>query len=203
MFGVFSCISRAGFSCTNFFPVLEFAHCLPNYMKNTLPLLLLFICALGCNRFGPDTGSTTNSNSASNSKRPPATLAKVIDLPATIGKTKDELKAMVSGTPTHEDPWLEYTLETSELTFMFDTKTKKASDATLKFKRISFGDASISGTDTAEQLATMAGVDIKGKTPTSTSPLADTYDQQIGGKKGEVVIYHTNGKYDTVMIHAR
>ena len=171
-------------------------------MKNTLPFLVLFVCVIGCNKFGPNSSSTSNSNSTNTpANAQPSAPKKVVDLPATIGKTKDEIKAMVSGTPRSEDPWLEYSLETAELTFMFD-KAKKASDATLKFKMVSIGDASISGTDTAEQIATMAGVDIKGKTPTSTSSLADTYEQQINGKKAEVVIYHTNGKFDTVMIHA-
>jgi hypothetical protein len=170
-------------------------------MKNTLPLLLLLVCALGCSKFGPNTSSTENANAA-NAKPSPAKIAKVVDLPATIGKTKDEIKKMVNGTPTSEDPWLQYSLELADLIFMFD-KGKKANDATLKFKPVSFGGASISGVDTAEQIATMAGVDIKGKTPTSTSSLADSYDQEINGKKVEVVIYHTNGKFDTVMIHAK
>jgi hypothetical protein len=154
---------------------------------------------LACNKFGPDTSS--QSNNSANANATPAKLAKVIDLPATIGKTKDEIKKMVNGTPTHEDPWLEYSLELAELTFMFG-KTAKATDATLKFKSVSFGNASISGTDTAEQLATMAGIDLKGKTPKSTSALADTYEIEVGGKKAEAVIYHSNGKFDTVMIHA-
>ena len=168
-------------------------------MKNILPFVLLVLCVLGCNKFKPDTSSTSNSNTA-NTNAAPTKVAKVVDLPATIGKSKDEIKAMVTGTPTHEDPWLEYSLELADLTFMFD-KAKKASDATLKFKPISFGGASISGTDTAEQLATMAGIDIKGKTPTTTSSLADTYEQQINGKKAEIVIYQTDGKFNTVMIH--
>lgn len=171
-----------------------------NTIKNILPFVLLVICVLGCNKFKSDTSSISNANTA-NTNAAPAKIAKVVDLPATIGKSKDEIKTMVTGTPTHDDPWLEYSLESADLTFMFD-KAKKASDATLRFKPISFSGASVSGTDTAEQLATMAGVDIKGKTPTSTSALADTYEQQINGKKAEIVIYHTNGKFDTVMIHA-
>jgi hypothetical protein len=157
--------------------------------------------ALGCNKFGPNTTSTSNTNSASNTNAAPAKIAKVVDLPATIGKSKDDIKKMVNGTPTHEDPWLEYTLDLAQLTFMFG-KTTKATNATLKFKSISFGDASISGTQTAEQLATMAGIDLKGKAPKSTSSLADTYEIEIGGKKAEAVIYHSNGKFDSVMIHA-
>ena len=177
-------------------------------MKHTLPFLLLVIIALGCNKFGANTTSTSNTNSASNTNAAPAKIAKVVDLPATIGKSKAGMipiavaaTKMVNGTPTHEDPWLEYTLDLAQLTFMFG-KTTKATNATLKFKSISFGDASISGTQTAEQLATMAGIDLKGKAPKSTSSLADTYEIEIGGKKAEAVIYHSNGKFDSVMIHA-
>lgn len=171
-------------------------------MKNTLPFLLLVILALGCNKFGPGATTTSNTNSNANSNAAPAKIAKVIDLPATIGKTKEEIKAMITGTPKSEDPWLEYSLPEGDLTFMFN-KQKKASDSSFRFKTISIGDASISGTDTAEQLATMTGIDIKGKTPTSTSSLADEYPQEIGGKKLECVFYHSLGKFDTVMIHDR
>jgi hypothetical protein len=172
-------------------------------MKNTLAFLLLVIVALGCNKFGPGATTSSNTNSANaNSNASPAKIAKVVDLPATIGKTKDEIKAMITATPKSEDPWLEYSLPEGDLTFMFN-KQKKASDSSFRFKTISIGDASISGTDTAEQIGTMTGIDIKGKTPTSTSSLADTYEQEIGGKKLECVFYHSLGKFDTVMIHDR
>jgi hypothetical protein len=170
-------------------------------MKNTLPFLILLFLALGCNKFGP--GSSTTSNSVnSNSNTAPAKIVKVVDLPATVGKTKEEIKAMITATPKSEDPWLEYSLPEGDLTFMFN-KQKKASDSSFRFKSISVGDASISGTDTAEQIGTMTGIDIKGKTPTSTSSLADTYTQEVGGKKLECVFYHSGGKFDTVMIHDR
>jgi len=166
-------------------------------MKNTLPFLMLVICLLGCNKFGPDTSSTSNSNAA-NVKASPAPIAKVVDLPATIGKTKNEIKKMINGTPKNEEPWLEYSLPEADLTFRF-TK-EKADYASFTFKSISVGSASISGTDTAEQIGTMAGVDIKGKTPKSTGGLADTYEVEIGGKKAEVLFYKANGKFNNVMI---
>jgi hypothetical protein len=169
-------------------------------MKNTLPFLLLVILALGCNKFGPSSATTSSANTNANAA--PAKIVKVVDLPATIGKTKDEIKAMITATPKSEDPWLEYSLAEGDLTFMFN-KQKKASDSSFRFKTIGIGDASISGTDTAEQLATMTGIDLKGKTPTSTSSLADEYPLEIGGKKLECVFYHSLGKFDTVMIHDR
>lgn len=171
-------------------------------MTNTLPLILLLFSALACGKFGPDTTSSTSNNSSNSNAEKPK-LQQVVDLPATIGKTKDEIKKMVNGTPKSEDPWLEYTLETAELTFMFDSKTKKASDSTLSFKAISFGNASILGTDTAEQLGTMAGIDVKGKTPKSVSALADTYEIEVGGKKSEADFYKLQGKFQKIMIHAR
>jgi hypothetical protein len=170
-------------------------------MKISLPFILLVVCVLGCNKFGPDTASTSNSDAA-NVKPAPAAPVKVVDLPAAMGKSADDIKKMIDGTPTHEDPWLEYSLPQAELTFMFD-KQKKAKDATFKFKPVSFGGATLSGTGTAEQLGTMAGIDIKGKTPNSTSSLADTYEQEIGGKKAEVVFYRTGDTFNTVMIHVK
>ena len=168
-------------------------------MKNTLPLLILVLCVLACNKFGPDTTSSTSNNSA-NANSPAPKITKLVDLPATIGKSKDEIKKMVNGTPKHEDPWLEYSLPEYELTFKFDKG--KASDATFTFKSISVGDASISGTETAEQIGTMAGVDVTGKTPKSVGGLADTYEVEIGGKKRDVSFYKTAGKFSSIMITA-
>ena len=168
-------------------------------MKNTLPFLLLFICVIGCSKFGPNSSSTSNSNSSNAAATStPAALKKVVDLPATLGKTKDEIKKMVSAAPKSEDPWLEYELPEASLTFMFDKG--KANHSSLKFKSISFGGGSISGTETAEQLATMAGIDIKGKAPTSKTALGETYEQEIGGKKASITFYNTTGTYDSVII---
>jgi hypothetical protein len=105
---------------------------------------------------------------------------------------------MISATPKSEDPWLEYELPEADLTFMFDKG--KANHSSLRFKSISVGSASISGTDTAEQLATMAGIDIKGKTPASKSALADTYEQQINGKTASMAFYNAGGKFSSIII---
>ena len=168
-------------------------------MKNTLPFLLLVLVALGCSKFGPKSTSTSNlANTNANANAAPVKIAKIVDLPGTFGKTKDQIKSMISATPTSEDPWLEYDLPEASLTFMFNKG--KANHSSFRFKPVSFGDASISGTDTAEQLATMAGIDIKGKTPTSTLSIADSYEQEIGGKKANIAIYHAGGKFNSIII---
>jgi hypothetical protein len=170
-------------------------------MKTTLPFLLLLIFALGCGKFGPDSSTTSNSANSINANANAASpkIAKLFDLPATIGKSKDEIKKMVTGAPKHEDPWLEYVLPEYELTFRFD-KNGKASDATFTFKPIRIGDASISGLETAQQIGTMAGVDVEGKTPKSAGGLADTYEMEIGGKKTDVSFYKVMDRYHRVMI---
>ena len=167
-------------------------------MKPIIPIGILCLCALGCNKFGPQAGSESNTAANANSAAP-AAIKKVIDLPATIGKSKDEIKKMVNATPTHEEPWLEYDLPEASLTFKFG-KDMKASDASFRFKAVTIGNSSISGASTAEQLATMAGVDIRGKTPTTTGSIADSYDQDINGRKMSIAIYHTDGTFDSVMI---
>jgi len=169
-------------------------------MKNTLPFLLLLICALGCNKFGPDTSSTSNTNSAQTNTTP-AKPVKVFDLPAMIGKSKDEIKKVVSATPKHEDPWLEYETPEGDLTIRF-TKTK-ASYATFSFKAISVGSASISGTDTADQLGTMAGIDVSGKTATFNTESFENYDYEVGGKKADVSFHKISGKFTSVTIELK
>ena len=171
-------------------------------MKNTLPFLLLIILALGCNKFGPGATTTSNTNSANaNSNAAPAKIAKVVDLPATIGKTKDEIKKMVSATPKAEEPWLEYDLPEGYLTVQF-TK-QKPSSVSFRFKSISVGDASISGTDTADQLGTMTGIDVSGKTATFNTESFENYDYDVGGKKAEVTFHKVSGKYSSGSINPK
>lgn len=169
-------------------------------MKNTLPFLLLFLCVVGCSKFGPASSSTSNTNSASaGANKAPATPKKVVDLQATFGKSKDEIKKMISATPNHEDPWLEYELPEAYLTFMFDKKGK-AEHSSLRFNTISVGDASISGTDTAEQLASMAGIDIKGITAKKVEGIGEEYELDYGGKKAHATFYQVSGKFSSVII---
>ena len=170
-------------------------------MKNTLPFLLLIICVLGCNKFGPDTSSTSSSNSSANANAAPGKPVKVVDLPATIGKSKEQIKKMINGTPTHEDPWLQYDLPEGSLTFRFDKG--KASYANFSFKAIRIGDASISGTDTGDQLATMAGIDIGGKTPTYNQESFENYDYEVAGKKAEVSFHKIAGKFTSMSLEAK
>ena len=128
----------------------------------------------------------------------PAAPKQVVDLPATFNKTKEEIKKVINAAPKSDDPWLEYDLPEATLTFMFDKG--KSNSSYFSFKSIRVGDASISGLQTAEQLATMAGIDIKGKSPASTSALADTYEQEIGGKTARIAIYKINDQYNNIII---
>lgn len=169
-------------------------------MKNTLPFLLLVICVLGCNKFGPDAATTSNSN-AVNTNAAPAKPVKVVDLPAMVGKSRDEIKKMLDATPKHEEPWLEYSLPQGDLTIQFDKK--KPSMLTFDFKAVSVGSATISGTDSADQLATMAGIDVTGKTPTYTSESFENYDYDVGGKKAEVSFHKIGGKFSSVSLEPK
>ena len=169
-------------------------------MKKTLPFLLLVVCALGCSKFGPDTASTSNANSA-NTNAAPAKPVKVVDMPAMVGKSRADIKKMVEAAPKNEEPWLEYKLPQGDLTIQF-TK-EKPSRLTFDFKAVSIGDATISGLDTADNLATMAGIDVSGKTPTYTSESFENFDYEIGGKKTEVSFHKISGRYTSVSINAK
>ena len=169
-------------------------------MKNTLPLLVLILCALGCNKFGPDTASTSNSNST-NANAAPAKPIKVVDLPAMVGKSRDEIKKMVAATPKHETPWLEYDLPEGYVNIQF-TK-EKPSDLSFRFNPRSIGGATISGTATADQMGTMAGINVNGKTPKHTSQSFENYDYEINGKKVEVTFQKLGDSYTGVSMHIR
>ena len=170
-------------------------------MKITLPFLaLLMLCALGCNKSGPTTASTSNTNT-SKENTAPATPVKVVDLPGMVGKSRDEIKKMVSATPKHEDPWLEYDLPEGYVTIQF-TK-EKPSDLSFRFNPRSIGSATISGTATAQQMGTMAGIDVAGKTPKHTSDSFESYDYDVGGKKVEVTFQKLSNAYSGVSMQVR
>src|SRR5688572_33186686 len=109
-------------------------------MKNILPIVLLVVSLLGCNKSGPATASNANTNSA-NTNAAPAKPVKVIDMAGMVGKSRDEIKKMVSAAPKHEDPWLEYDLPEGYVTIQF-TK-EKPSDLSFRFNPRSVGSASI------------------------------------------------------------
>ena len=171
-------------------------------MKNTFPFLLLFLCVIGCGKFGSNPSSTSSSNSSNSANSAPATPKQIVDLPATFNKSKDEIKKVITATPKAEDPWLEYDLPDASLTYMFD-KAGKSNHASFNFKSKRFGDSTISGVGTAEQLATMAGIDIKGKSPASTSALADSYEQELGGKKANIAVYKLQDIYNQIIITSK
>lgn len=158
------------------------------------------LCALACNKSGPATASTSNTNST-NSNTAPAKPVKVVDLPAMVGKSRDEIKKMISATPKHEDPWLEYDLPEGYVNIQF-TK-EKASDLSFRFNPRSIGSATISGTATADQMGTMAGIDVSGKTPKHTSESFEGYEYEVGGKKVEVTFQKVSNAYSGVSMHAK
>ena len=158
------------------------------------------LCALACNKSGPATASTSNTNST-NSNTAPAKPVKVVDLPAMVGKSRDEIKKMISATPKHEDPWLEYDLPEGYVNIQF-TK-EKASDLSFRFNPRSIGSATISGTATADQMGTMAGIDVNGKTPKHTSESFEGYEYEVGGKKVEVTFQKVSNAYSGVSMHAK
>lgn len=182
--------------------MLESAHTsTPTNMKTTLPfLVLLLVCALGCNKFGPGTASTSNTNSA-NANAAPAKPVKVVDLPAMAGKSREDIKKLVPATPKNENPWLEYDLPEGYVTIQF-TK-EKSSDLSFRFNPKTIGSASISGTATADQMGSMTGIDVAGKTPKHTSQSFEGYDYEVNGKKVEVTFQKLSNSYTGVSMHIR
>src|SRR5829696_1656877 len=99
-------------------------------IKNTLPFILLAICAIACGKFGSDTSSTANSAQANNSAKASSTPVKQIDLPSLLGKSKEEVKKIVGSEPKAEMPEeLEWRISDKyDLDVNFDKG--KATDAT-------------------------------------------------------------------------
>ena len=131
-------------------------------MKNTLPFLLLVLCLVGCGKSGPDTSSTSNSTNNSAAKAPSKPV-KQLDVPSLIGKSKDEVKTIVGSEPKAEMPAeLEWRItDKYDLDVNFD-KGGKAKDVTYALPS-----GLNMGTKTAEEMATLAGIDLAGKKPDS------------------------------------
>jgi hypothetical protein len=167
-------------------------------MKNTILLLSLVICVLGCNRV---TAPPVNSNLA-NTSATPAQPVKVVDLPSLVVKSRDEIKEIVRGVPTRETPdSLEYSFPQCDLTIQY-TKDKP-SRISFSFKMFLVGDRTMSGTNTADQLGDMVRIDVHGQTPTSTNGPFHIYEQAIGGKKVAVTFHKIGDQFTSVAIEPK
>ena len=158
--------------------------------------MLLVIYVLGCNSVTapPSNLNLVNTNPA------PDKPVKVVDLPSIIGKSRDEIKMMVRGVPTGDDP-LEYSFPQGKVTIQF-TKDKPRS-ISFNFKTNSVGDSTVLGTDRADQLGDIVGIDVHGKTPNSINGPLYIYEQEIGGKKVRLVFKHGGGKFSSVIIEPK
>lgn len=134
-------------------------------MRTILPIFALLIAVLGCGLFRNDSKVASNNEPASTSS--PTAPVKAVDMPSLIGKSRDEIKKIVPAQPKREsDLFVEWDLPQGNLEVNYHKG--KQSRISFIFTPVSFGSQTISGFDSADKLGDLVGIDVHGKTPTST-----------------------------------
>lgn len=164
--------------------------------QSVAALLMLLAAVLGCGRFQ---SGTANSNSAVNSANSsaPSAVTKVADVTSLVGKSKDEVKRLVTGGRVTYDPSdaISYEFPQGELSFNWNDAIDNPITFTLPMA--SAGGESYSLGDTAERLGEYIGVDLKGKTPTKKYDFMTEYDGgTMNGKKVTITLTPTESGKD-------
>ncbi|HVF46199.1 MAG TPA: hypothetical protein VNA17_01395 [Pyrinomonadaceae bacterium] len=154
-------------------------------MRSILILLVLAMVVMGCGRFGADGG--TAGNSSANAKAVPAPVTKLVDLPALLGKSVDEMNTIIGQQQKESVGSVRYKLPKGHVYAGLD-KDKKAVLVSFTFETQTAEGMSFSGYPTAEQLGQAVGLEIKG-TPSPISKYEDKYyDFMVAGKKCELSV---------------
>lgn len=123
-------------------------------MRIILTIFLAAFALVGC--AGPG-GSNSAANTAKSNSAPIA--KKVVDMPALVGKSNEEIKTIIGETPKFETPYLAFDLPEGELT----VDSMKGRQTSIGFKK--------NGAGVAEpaELGDLVGIDLHGiKIPTSS-----------------------------------
>lgn len=172
-----------------------------NSMRAILPIFALSIAVLGCGLFRNDSKVASNNEPAVTAS--PAAPAKAVDMPSLIGKSRDEIKKIVGVEPKAEtDPFIEWYLPQGHLEVSYNNKGKQRR-ISFSFKPVSVGSQTISGFDSADKLGDLVGVDVHGKSPTSTISTFYIYEGlQLNGKAVKDVTFSTTSdQFDSVAIN--
>ena len=158
-------------------------------MKIILPIVVLAIAVLGCGRFGA--GSNAGNTTGQKANSAPAAAAKAVDMPSLVGKSPDEIKKIVGIEPRFETPYLAFELPQGTLTVDY-----------MKGKQTTIGFEPTTGSDSAEKLGDMVGIDVHGKPESRGSGEFHFYDDlNANGKTLRQVSFRKVGdKFTNVSI---
>jgi hypothetical protein len=145
-------------------------------------------------------GCGTTNAAAANAKAPERPK-KEVDIPALLGKSRKEINTTLgkpSSTGAYSDTW---DFEAGGLTVHYDTKkTDEVSFYAYEAKMISIGGQVAHGFAKYEPIGDLTGVDVTGKTPTSSDTGDTGYtrfeNMQVNGQNvHEVSFSKVSGKY--------
>lgn len=159
-------------------------------MRIALPVLVLMIAVLGCSRFS-STGAGANNSAASNTASA-AKSGKVVDMPALVGKSPEQIKTIIGETPRFETPYLSFDLPQGSLTVDY----MKNVQTTIGFE------SSGPGLDSPDKLGDLVGIDLHGlPAPTPTDGIYFYREVKAGSKTlSTVSLRSTDGKFKQISI---
>ena len=169
--------------------------------KSILPVLILLVFTVGCGLF--QRGTRSNEEGQPTPSPTTQTIVKVVDVPAIYGKSVADAKKFITGGKiTYESKdTISYQFPQGNLSI----DSRAAAGKTLHFylKDNASGKFYDFAADTPQQVANFVGIDVAGKTPSSSNDTAVTYEDLYNGIPVQIVFVRKgsgNEKFDSLMV---
>ena len=170
-------------------------------MKKLIPVLIILAAvALGCSRFAPGSGQSANNAAPSSTPVP-----KLVDLPALLGKSVDEVNKILGQNEKLSGGTVSFKAPKGRITMVYSKEGKQGLVSYNQTEAETYGGESFYGYSTAKELAQSAGIDLQGKEPTDGAiPSEKTlYDFVINGQKTELTLKKIGDRFTEVQIMIR
>lgn len=148
-----------------------------------LPFLILLFFALACGRFQIGGGRPTSTPP---SPSPTPQVVKVFDVPAIYGKSVEEVKKTVTGGKITYESKENINYEFPQGNLSIDTRASTSKTLYFYLKDNFSGKFYDFVADSPQQVANFAGIDLSGKTRSSSEAMV-TYEDRFNGVPVEIV----------------
>lgn len=169
--------------------------------RSLLPFLILLTFAAGCGWLRPDARSAGPGRPTPSPTAQP--IVKVVDVPVIFGKSIDDVKkTVVGGKITYESKdTISYQFPQGNLSV--DTRASAGKTLHFNLRDNASGKFYDFAAKTPQQVANFAGIDVSGKTPSSSNDTAVTYEDVYSGTPVEIVFVRKGSgedKFDSLMV---
>lgn len=166
-------------------------------MRIASVLMILVAVVMGCNRIGKDSGPVSNTAANTNSSAKP--VKKLVDLPALLGKSVDEMNTILGQKQTQKLYSVDYEIENGSVYAQYDNNTKKQTVLKFTFKETEIDGKKVRGFVTSKDLERAVGLDLTG-TPEMSEYEEVRKDYMINGKKCDVTVKKMLEAYTAVSL---